>query len=190
MLDVLQNVVIVLIPSLNPDGERLVTEWYDKNKGTQWEGGPMPWLYQKYAGHDINRDAFMLNLAENRNLARFMYSDWHPQVFLTMHQMEDNGPRFFVPPNTDPIDPNSDPLIWRSAALLGGAMALELQRTNRKRERLREKITRAGGAGFLSTDSADLLGLGELEEVNWAVERVIADNIATRAEIEKVRSDG
>ena len=70
----------------------------------------------------------MMNLAENRNLARFMYSDWHPQVFLTMHQMEDNGPRFFVPPNTDPIDPNSDPLIWRSAALLGGAMAMELQR--------------------------------------------------------------
>ncbi len=128
LLDVLQNVVIVLIPSLNPDGQRLVTEWYEKNKGTTWEGGPMPWLYQKYAGHDINRDAFMMNLAENRNLARFMYSDWHPQVFLTMHQMEDNGPRFFVPPNTDPIDPNSDPLIWRSAALLGGAMALELQR--------------------------------------------------------------
>lgn len=123
----LQNVVVVLIPSLNPDGQRLVADWYEKNKGTKWEGGPMPWLYQKYAGHDINRDAFMQNLAENRNLARFMYSDWHPQVFLTMHQMEDDGPRFFVPPNTDPIDPNSDPLIWRSAALLGGAMALQLQ---------------------------------------------------------------
>lgn len=127
-LSVLQNVVIVLIPSLNPDGQRLVAEWYEKTKGTPWEGGQMPWLYQKYAGHDINRDAFMMNLAENRNLARFMYSDWHPQVFLTMHQMEDNGPRFFVPPNTDPIDPNSDPLIWRSAALLGGAMAMQLQR--------------------------------------------------------------
>lgn len=126
-LTVLDNVVIVIIPSLNPDGERLVAEWYEKMKGTAWEGGPMPWLYHKYAGHDINRDAFMMNLAENRNLARFMYSDWHPQVFLTMHQMEDNGPRFFVPPNTDPIDPNSDPLIWRSAALLGGAMAMQLQ---------------------------------------------------------------
>jgi hypothetical protein len=126
-LAVLDNVVTVIIPSLNPDGERLVGQWYEQTKGTPWEGGPMPWLYQKYAGHDINRDAFMMNLAENRNLARFMYSDWHPQVFLTMHQMEDNGPRFFVPPNTDPIDPNSDPLIWRSAALLGSAMALQLQ---------------------------------------------------------------
>jgi hypothetical protein len=130
-LNVLQNVIVILIPSLNPDGHRLVVDWYQRTKGTSFEGGPMPWLYHKYAGHDINRDAFMMNLAENRNLARFFYTQWHPQVFLTMHQMETNGPRFFVPPNTDPIDPNYDPLIWRSAALLGDAMALELQRDRR-----------------------------------------------------------
>ena len=130
-LTVLQNVVVVLIPLLNPDGHRLVTDWYARSVGTPFEGGPMPWLYQKYAGHDINRDAFMMNLAENRNLARLFNSSWHPQVFLTMHQMEANGPRAFVPPNTDPIDLNYDPLIWRSAALLGDAMALELQRERR-----------------------------------------------------------
>ena len=62
------------IPSLNPDGHRLVVDWYRKWKGTPFEGGPMPWLYHKYAGHDINRDAFMMNLAENRNLARFFYT--------------------------------------------------------------------------------------------------------------------
>ena len=128
---ILDNVVVVLIPTLNPDGHRMVTEWYDKYKGTAWEGGPMPWLYHKYAGHDVNRDMFMLNLAETRNLARFIYSDWHPQVFLTMHQMEDNGPRFFAPPNTDPIDPNADPLIWRSAALLGDAIAMQMQQERR-----------------------------------------------------------
>lgn len=128
-LHVLENVVVLLIPMLNPDGHRLVTDWYLKTLGTPYEGGPMPWLYQKYAGHDINRDAFMMNLAENRNLAAFLYGRWHPQVFLTMHQMEPNGPRFFVPPNTDPIDLNYDPLIWRTAALLGDAMALEMQRT-------------------------------------------------------------
>jgi hypothetical protein len=127
-LDVLRNVVVILIPMLNPDGHRMVVDWYQRQKGTAFEGGAMPWLYQKYAGHDINRDAFMMNLAENRNLARFFYSEWHPQVFLTMHQMASNGPRFFVPPNTDPIDPNYDPLIWRTAALLGGAMGFELQR--------------------------------------------------------------
>ena len=127
-LNVLQNVVVILIPSLNPDGDRLVVDWYKKTKGTPFEGGAMPWLYQRYAGHDINRDAFMMNLAENRNLARFFYTEWHPHVFLTMHEMLSDGPRFFVPPNVDPIDANYDPLIWRESALLGGAMAYELQR--------------------------------------------------------------
>ena len=127
-LAVLQNVIVILIPSLNPDGHRLVVDWYLKQRGTPFEGGPMPWLYHKYAGHDLNRDAFMMNMAENRNLARFFYTQWHPQVFLTMHQMGQNGPRFFVPPNVDPIDPNYDPLLWRTAGLLGSAMALELQR--------------------------------------------------------------
>jgi hypothetical protein len=68
-LDVLRNVIVILIPMLNPDGHRLVVDWYERQKGTPFEGGAMPWLYQKYAGHDINRDAFMMNLAENRNLA-------------------------------------------------------------------------------------------------------------------------
>ena len=131
-LDVLKNVVIILIPSLNPDGDRLVVDWYNRTKGTPFEGGAMPWLYQKYAGHDINRDAFMMNLAESRNLAHFFYTEWHPQVFLTMHEMESNGPRFFVPPNVDPIDTNDDPLIWREAALLGGSMAFEMQRDRRQ----------------------------------------------------------
>ena len=131
LLGVLQNVIIILIPSLNPDGHRLVVDWYEKQKGTSFEGGPMPWLYHKYAGHDLNRDAFMMNMMESRNLARFFYTQWHPQVFLTMHQMGTNGPRFFVPPNVDPIDPNYDPLLWRTAALLGSAMALELQRDGR-----------------------------------------------------------
>jgi hypothetical protein len=73
----------------------------------------------------------MLNMTENRSLARFFYTEWHPQVFLTMHQMGPRGPRFFVPPNYDPIDPNYDPLIWREAGLLGHAMALELEREGR-----------------------------------------------------------
>jgi hypothetical protein len=67
-------------------------------------------------------------------------------------------------------------------------LALELQRTNRAREEIREKIIKAGGAGFLSTDSAELLGLGEDEVVKWATERLISDGICTRAEIEGAKN--
>ena len=125
--ELLDRIVVILMPSLNPDGHQLVTDWHKKMQGTPFEGGQMPWSYHKYVGHDINRDAFMLNMTENRTLARFLSREWHPQVFLAMHQMGSNGPRFFVPPNYDPIDTNQDPLIWREAALLGSAMALELE---------------------------------------------------------------
>ena len=118
---------MILIPSLNPDGHTLVVDWQRKTAGTPFDGAPMPWNYHKYVGHDINRDAFMLNMAENRTLARFFSREWHPQVFIAMHQMGPTGPRFFVPPNYDPIDTNQDPLIWRTAGLLGGAMAFELE---------------------------------------------------------------
>jgi hypothetical protein len=70
-------------------------------------------------------------------------------------------------------------------------LALELQRVNRQREILRAKISAAGGAGFLSTDSAELLDIGDREdEVRWAAERLISDGIATRAEIERAKTDG
>ena len=131
LLQSLRDIVLILLPSLNPDGHVLVVDWYKRHKGTPFEGSPMPWLYHKYVGHDINRDAFMLNMNENRSLARFFYEQWHPQVFLTMHQMGSRGPRFFVPPNYDPIDPNYDPLIWRTAGLLGHAMALRMEQDGR-----------------------------------------------------------
>ena len=89
---VLQDVVLVLMPSLNPDGHTLVVDWHDQNRGTDFEAAPMPWLYHKYVGHDINRDAFMMNMPENRALARFFYTEWHPHVFLTMHQMGSDRP--------------------------------------------------------------------------------------------------
>jgi hypothetical protein len=127
-LDQLRRAVIIVIPMLNPDGHRLVVDWYNKYKNTPFEGAPLPWPDHKFAGHDINRDAFMMNMAESRNLSRFFYSQWHPQVFLTMHQLESDGPRFVAPPVTDPINPNVDPIIWREAALLGSAMTLELER--------------------------------------------------------------
>ncbi|MSO35084.1 MAG: peptidase M14 [Acidobacteria bacterium] len=127
VLRALREVVLILFPSLNPDGHVITVDWYRQWKGTEFEGSNMPWLYHHYVGHDLNRDAFMMNMAENRSLADFFYRRWHPQVFLTMHQMGPRGARFFVPPNLDPIDRNYDPLIWRTAGLLGHAMALSLE---------------------------------------------------------------
>jgi hypothetical protein len=131
IVEQLRNVVLIVIPMLNPDGNRLVVDWYNKFRSTPFDGGPMPAADHKYAGHDINRDGFMMNLAESRNVARFFNAEWHPQVFLSMHQMEGDGPRFYAPPNSDPIHPNYDPIIWREAALLGAAMTLELERDQR-----------------------------------------------------------
>lgn len=128
----LRDVVLILLPSLNPDGHVITVDWYRKWKGTEFEGSNLPWLYHRYVGHDINRDAFMMNMAENRSLADFFYRRWHPQVFLAMHQMGPRGARFFVPPNADPIDANYDPLIWRTAGLLGHAMALTLEEDGRQ----------------------------------------------------------
>ncbi len=127
-IDQLNHLVVIIIPMLNPDGHRLVIDWYNRNKGTAFEGETMPWPDHKYAGHDINRDAFMLNLAESRNLARFFYREWHPHVFLSMHQMDGGAARFFAPPVADPIDANVDAVAWREAALLGSAMTLQLER--------------------------------------------------------------
>jgi hypothetical protein len=127
-MDQLRQAIVIIIPMLNPDGHRIVVDWYSRNRNTPFDGVPPPWPDHKYAGHDINRDAFMMNMAESRNLSRFFYGEWHPQVFLTMHQLEQDGPRFVTPPVTDPINPNVDPIIWREAALLGSAMTLELER--------------------------------------------------------------
>jgi len=131
VLRTLRDVVLILFPSLNPDGHAITVDWYRKWRGTEFEGSNMPWLYHKYVGHDINRDAFMMNMAENRTISEFFYRRWHPQIFLTMHQMGPRGARFFVPPNTDPIDRNYDPLMWRTAGLLGHAMALALEEDGR-----------------------------------------------------------
>ena len=87
----------------------------------------MPWLYQKYAGHDNNRDWFMLNLKETRILTDLMYHEWHPTISYDIHQMGNRGARFFVPPFFDPVNPNVDPLIHQSLLLIGGHMATALQ---------------------------------------------------------------
>jgi len=115
----MNNVIVLLCPSINPDGQQMVVDWYRKYLGTEYEGGNMPWLYHHYAGHDNNRDFFMLNLAETRAVTRVLYHEWFPQIHIDEHQMGSNGARLFVPPFMDPPLPNVQPLLWRSVNLCG-----------------------------------------------------------------------
>lgn len=125
----LDAVILLLAPSINPDGQLMVVDWYNRYLGTEYEGGRMPWLYHHYAGHDNNRDFYMLALAESRAVNDVLYHRFHPQVFLDLHQMGSLGPRMFVPPQTDPLAPEVHPLVFRMADLLGTAMALRLEET-------------------------------------------------------------
>lgn len=125
-LEILDNVILLLVPSLNPDGLDLVVDWYKKHLGTPYEGSSPPFLYQKYAGHDNNRDWFMLNLVENRLTVEKLHNVWHPQIVFDMHQMGDSGFRFFVPPYVDPYDPNVDFILRQQINMLGIHMVGEL----------------------------------------------------------------
>lgn len=127
----LKNVVLLLVPSLNPDGQIMVTEWYRKYLGTKYEGGRLPWLYHHYVGHDNNRDWYMLTQAETRAMNRAIYKEWNPQLFVDEHQMGSEGPRMFIPPFADPVDPDVHPLIWREANLVGSNMAFRLEQANK-----------------------------------------------------------
>jgi len=130
--EILKDVIVLLIPSTNPDGEQMVTEWYRKYLGTKYEGGRMPWLYHHYAGHDYNRDWFMLNLNESKSVTKVLYHDWIPQIHIDEHQTGELDSRLFIPPFMDPPNPNVHPLLWRGVALCGMNMAYDLQKNDYK----------------------------------------------------------
>ena len=118
VLTTLQNVILLLVPSQNPDGEQLVVDWYKKTLGTAAEGSNPPVLYAKYVGHDDNRDWVGLTQLETQHTARVI-NEWHPQILYDLHQQGANAPRIYLPPWVDPIDPNVDPLLVSSMNALG-----------------------------------------------------------------------
>ncbi|MGD2136058.1 MAG: M14 family metallopeptidase, partial [Gemmatimonadales bacterium] len=124
--EVRRNVVVLMTPSANPDGLDTVVAWYRANKGTRFEAGPLPWLYHPYVGHDNNRDWFMLTQAETRAISGVLYRDWFPEVVWDVHQMGSRGARLFVPPFSDPVNPNLDPAIVEAISMTGTAMAAAL----------------------------------------------------------------
>jgi hypothetical protein len=124
---ILQNTILLLIPSPNPDGIDIVANWYRKTLGTPYEGKEPPELYHHYAGHDDNRDWFMLNLKETQLITRLLWQEWFPEIVYDVHQQGSNGSRFFIPPFYDPPNPNISPLLLRQVGLIGHKVAADLQ---------------------------------------------------------------
>ncbi|PIE22057.1 MAG: hypothetical protein CSA62_14225 [Planctomycetota bacterium] len=121
-----ERVLIALLPCTNPDGMTMIADWFERRKKAGKARARLPWLYQKWAGHDNNRDWFMLNLPETRVITRQIYERIRPTVLLDMHQMGGSGPRFFVPPYADPINPNIDPVLTQALNLLGTRIAHDM----------------------------------------------------------------
>src|SRR5260370_7177190 len=103
--EIRRQVILLQVPVINPDGLDLIAHWYRENVGTPYETAPLPWLYQEYAGHDNNRDWFMLNLAGTQPVTRRLFHDWFPQIVYNQHQAPPFPARIFVPPYGEPLKP-------------------------------------------------------------------------------------
>ncbi|HSP61745.1 MAG TPA: M14 family metallopeptidase [Pyrinomonadaceae bacterium] len=125
-LAILHHTILILIPSPNPDGVDIVANYYRKTLGTAAEGRDPPELYHHYAGHDDNRDWFMLDLKETKAITRLFWKEWFPEIVYDIHQQGSNGSRFFVPPFYDPPNPHIAPLLLRQVGLIGHKMAADV----------------------------------------------------------------
>jgi hypothetical protein len=124
--EILDNVIVWLVPSQNPDGVTIVARWYNRTLGTSAEGTSPPELYHHYAGHDNNRDWYAFTQVETQLTVDSLYNVWHPQIVHDIHQMGSLGARLFLPPYLDPIEPNIDPLLIDGVNALGSDMAWDL----------------------------------------------------------------
>jgi len=120
---ILDNVVLLEVPCFNPDGEIMVTDWYNKTLGTPYEGSNYPSLYAKYIGHDDNRDALLTSMRESQYMASLLFTGWRPEVYVDHHHQGSYGARISLPPYAEPIRPYGDPLMWREIAWYGAQMA-------------------------------------------------------------------
>lgn len=128
---ILRNVIIVLVPSQNPDGEQLVVDWYKKYLGTPYEGSQPVVIWHHYTGHDDNRDWATFTQAETRLTVENVLNRWHPEILYDMHQQGEDAARIYLPPFVDPFDPNIDPLLISSINSLGSNTALDISGTGK-----------------------------------------------------------
>jgi hypothetical protein len=122
----LNDVVLMMVPSHNPDGMDMVVEHYREYVGTKYEGSRLPQVYHKYVGHDNNRDFVTLTQEDTRVIAALYSTEWYPQVMVEKHQMGSTGPRYYVPPNHDPIAQNVDVGLWTWSAVFGSNLSRDM----------------------------------------------------------------
>jgi hypothetical protein len=121
------DVVLLVMPNMNPDGTTKVADWYMRHVGTPFERAPLPELYHHYIGHDNNRDWFMLTQPESQAVARQLYHEWFPQILHNQHQEAPFPARIFVPPFEDPVNPLIPPLVVRGINTVGDAITRRLE---------------------------------------------------------------
>ncbi len=182
--EILDDVVTVLIPSGNPDGQIMVTDWYRSVVGTDFEESNMPFLYHHYAGHDNNRDFFQANLVETQHWMKLMFEQAFPQIYLDQHQMGSNGPRIFVPPYPDPMDSKIHPLQWQSLQFVGGGIVADLQAAGKQGVISGEMYRIWGQEGALTGRHHNVVSL--LTET--ASSNLASPVTVTRAQLERSRN--
>ncbi len=124
---ILENTIIILVPSLNPDGVDIVKNWYDKTLGTKFEGTSPPELYNKYVGHDDNRDWYAFTQFETQLTVDKIHNVFHPQIVHDIHQQGAFGSRLFLPPYKEPVEPNVPKQLVEAYTQLGNFMAKDLR---------------------------------------------------------------
>jgi len=125
--NILKNTIVLLVPSLNPDGVDIVKNWYDKTLGTPYEGTEPPELYHKYVGHDNNRDWYAFTQVETQLTVDKIHNVWHPQIVHDIHQQGAYGSRLFLPPYMQPVEPNVPKQIVEGYTELGNFIAKDLR---------------------------------------------------------------
>ena len=120
--EILDNDIVLLWPTMDPDGQQMVAEWLAKNAGTPYEQSGLPRLYQEYVGHDNNRDAYMLNMIESRVMEHF-WRQWEPNVIYVFHQTSPFPTRIWLPPFSEPVGLDAPYIVSREVNMIGMAIA-------------------------------------------------------------------
>ena len=123
MREIRDNVVMLLMPHMNPDASENDVTWYRTHRGTPWETTDPPRLGQPYVGTDNNRDWFMITQPETWAASRIFYHEWYPQIVYNQHQTGPSHTRIFIPPYADPVNPDIHPGVVAGVNMVGAAMA-------------------------------------------------------------------